>query len=541
MAANPSGGAARSGNITVTTSGGSATLTVTETAFAAGTPTVAVGNAVTNGSLPSQAQQTISLQVGSPNGPATLGFVRLMIANFYGAPYACQMLYYPQSNSFYFADATLAGNSTTAYTLGAAGQQAVGTHCSLDLANSSATLNPASSTASITLNLRLTMRSSAVGMPGVYGYTYDQAYTSNANFWNSLAAWTAFPEISTAAPTVSMAQAPVVSVVNGAASQVLRYKFSDGNGYTYLAGGSAQVAVPASPSNIFCGFDLQLPNGLNLYSIVNGNYTWLGSGTIGGGWSYPAGGVLGQAGLCWVDLNNSKVHVNPNAALPDPDPNSGLYKDLYADIATSLEPPVAAVLPLNLYLGATDLSPSFRFISGVQTGTWPAFPALSVSTISLPQGSPGQNYFVTLAAAGGSGSFTWTATGLQPVLSLSAAGIISGVPAGATTLTVVATATDTATGLQATRTWPLTVVPAQTSQTITFVAPGNVTFGTGPFGLSATASSGLAVGFGSTTTGVCTVSGATVTVVGAGTLSSMWRRLLLISTLTTQTISTSYG
>ena len=58
-----------------------------------------------------------------------------------------------------------------------------------------------------------------------------------------------------------------------------------------------------------------------------------------------------------------------------------------------------------------------------------------------------------------------------------------------------------------------------TPQTITFGALGSVTFGVAPFSVSATASSGLAVTFGSTTTGVCTVSGNTVTIIAAGTCS----------------------
>jgi len=57
----------------------------------------------------------------------------------------------------------------------------------------------------------------------------------------------------------------------------------------------------------------------------------------------------------------------------------------------------------------------------------------------------------------------------------------------------------------------------QASQTITFGALSNQPYGTAPFTVSATASSGLAVSFGSTTSAVCTVSGATVTLVAAGT------------------------
>jgi len=54
------------------------------------------------------------------------------------------------------------------------------------------------------------------------------------------------------------------------------------------------------------------------------------------------------------------------------------------------------------------------------------------------------------------------------------------------------------------------------SQTIAFGPLPNVTFGTAPFTLSATASSGLAVSFNSQTPAVCAVSGATVTLVAVG-------------------------
>lgn len=58
---------------------------------------------------------------------------------------------------------------------------------------------------------------------------------------------------------------------------------------------------------------------------------------------------------------------------------------------------------------------------------------------------------------------------------------------------------------------------AKASQTITFAALANKTYGNAPFTVSATASSGLAVSFASLTTGTCTVSATTVTIVAAGT------------------------
>ncbi len=62
-------------------------------------------------------------------------------------------------------------------------------------------------------------------------------------------------------------------------------------------------------------------------------------------------------------------------------------------------------------------------------------------------------------------------------------------------------------------------IAGSTSQTITFGMIGNVTFGTVPFSLSATATSGLAVSFASNSPAVCTVAGTMVTISGAGTCS----------------------
>jgi hypothetical protein len=64
-----------------------------------------------------------------------------------------------------------------------------------------------------------------------------------------------------------------------------------------------------------------------------------------------------------------------------------------------------------------------------------------------------------------------------------------------------------------------TVTTGLAAQTITFAAPGNFASVMAPFPISASASSGLVVSFASTTTGVCTISGATVTIVAMGTCS----------------------
>jgi hypothetical protein len=62
-----------------------------------------------------------------------------------------------------------------------------------------------------------------------------------------------------------------------------------------------------------------------------------------------------------------------------------------------------------------------------------------------------------------------------------------------------------------------TFTVAKAGQTITFDPLGSKTYGDPTFGVSATSDSGLTVAFSSTTTGVCTVAGTTVTIGAAGT------------------------
>jgi hypothetical protein len=85
---------------------------------------------------------------------------------------------------------------------------------------------------------------------------------------------------------------------------------------------------------------------------------------------------------------------------------------------------------------------------------------------------------------------------------------------GSHTLSVTLTPTDTTDYAPGTDDVPLTVNPA--AQSITFATLPALMYGTAPFGVSATASSGLAVSFASTTSTVCAVSGSTVSLVGVG-------------------------
>jgi hypothetical protein len=91
-----------------------------------------------------------------------------------------------------------------------------------------------------------------------------------------------------------------------------------------------------------------------------------------------------------------------------------------------------------------------------------AYPALSITTTALPNATLGSSYTETLAASGGSGTgYTWTVTsgtGLSAVgLTLSPAGVISGIPTAAEASTPFTVQVTDAAGNSATATLALTV------------------------------------------------------------------------------------
>lgn len=167
----------------------------------------------------------------------------------------------------------------------------------------------------------------------------------------------------------------------------------------------------------------------------------------------------------WTDLNASGS-------------DDGLAIDNFTLTATA----AAAIPPVvsqELYLGTVGTPASFQIIA---TNTPTSY---AIASGTLPQG-----------------------------LSLNTiTGEISGTPEEAGYFELDVNATNGA-GTSADETIAISIDPGD--QTITFGALSNVTFGDAPFNLTATASSGLSVSYSSSNTLVATVSGNTVTIVGAG-------------------------
>jgi hypothetical protein len=334
VAANTAGAAPRSGTITISFSTGqNATLSINEDALSSALPTVTLLNPPPNGAYTNlSTQQTFTFQASSPNGSAYISSMDLMINNsFYANGDYCYAIYVPSANILYFFQPN---GSEQGYTLGSSGT--ANYHCIINLSSSSATITDTS----VTLTLVVSLQPSAVGTQNVYLDAWDNSYAhyaTGANYGVSFGTWLAYNELTTNPPTISM-----VSPVTSATSQILYFKLSDGNGYRYINGNQqVMLAYDSGLQNAPCelAFNSNPPPYGAVAQSVNGTGTLLGQGTIG------SGGVIAGAS-CTIDLTNSKVHVNPNPALPDPDPNASLVTDLYLDLYVTL---ASTTSPVNIY------------------------------------------------------------------------------------------------------------------------------------------------------------------------------------------------
>ena len=156
------------------------------------------------------------------------------------------------------------------------------------------------------------------------------------------------------------------------------------------------------------------------------------------------------------------------------------------------------------YAPATPVTQSFSVTAGANTIT---FPALANTPFTSPPPTP-----AATASSGLPVSYASTTTGVCTI----AGSTISFVSAG--TCSITAAQAGNATYAPAT---PVTQSFSVTAgvNTITFPALANTPFTSPPPTPAATASSGLPVSYASTTTGVCTIAGSTISFVSAGTCS----------------------
>ena len=124
-----------------------------------------------------------------------------------------------------------------------------------------------------------------------------------------------------------------------------------------------------------------------------------------------------------------------------------------ATLTISGTPTTAGTFTVTLSASDTESTPK----TATATLTITVGAAVSITTTSLTAGTEGTAYSATVAATGGTGTATWTATGLPAGLSISSAGTISGTPTASGNFSVVVTATA---GTSASATLGLVINPA---------------------------------------------------------------------------------
>jgi hypothetical protein len=122
-------------------------------------------------------------------------------------------------------------------------------------------------------------------------------------------------------------------------------------------------------------------------------------------------------------------------------------------------------LALNDLLGDTPFTTPYSL-------TINAAPSITTSS-PLPSGTRLNPYSTTLAGTGGTGAYTWSATGLPAGLSIGAGGVISGTPTTAATSVVAVTMTD-ATGATANKSLSITIAAGPTISSVTLANGGTI-------------------------------------------------------------------
>jgi uncharacterized protein (TIGR03437 family) len=140
----------------------------------------------------------------------------------------------------------------------------------------------------------------------------------------------------------------------------------------------------------------------------------------------------------------------------------GTYE--YRFSATGL-PPGLTLSSAGILSGTPSASGSYTVTVTVSDGenttsaalslTITTSPVLTITSVLLDSGTLNQGYGDTLFAINGSGSYTWSAAGLPPGITISAAGVLSGMPTAYGLFSV--TVTVVSGGSTASQTFPLTI------------------------------------------------------------------------------------
>ena len=192
---------------------------------------------------------------------------------------------------------------------------------------------------------------------------------------------------------------------------------------------------------------------------------------------------------------------------------------------------------------------------GITVGS-PSSPGLSISTPTPLSGATVNNaYSATIAAAGGDGNYSWSATGLPTTLTMNAStGVISGTPTATGSLSISVTLTDALGDTPATKSYTLVVAAAPSITTASLpqgektaaynttlaVSGGSSPYSWGatglPAGLSLNSSTGAITGTPTGTPGTATVAVTLSDAVGATASKNLSLTVVAGPTITTSSL-----
>lgn len=252
-------------------------------------------------------------------------------------------------------------------------------------------------------------------------------------------------------------------------------------------------SLPAGVYRVILTQSENLPNGpfLSDSFVYAGNhsFTWAPGSAAPGFWDLTENQRLPNYA---IDISGGTTVVT---SLPPQTPPIGFVGIPYSAALTATTGSGASLtwsvtsgalppgLTLNansgLLVGQPTTSGQYTFTVQVTDGIQPVtqqftvtiYGAVTILTSSLPSTGFGQSYSATMVAANGSGSYSWSATGLPPGLSMTAStGVISGVTTASGSFSVNVTVLDVVTGRNAASGYTIVV----TTQSLTITSPSSL-------------------------------------------------------------------